>query len=76
MRERESSDEAMTISMGNPTISPAKPEEINRCSTFDLSAFDTGRECGSPLSWPCFDLSRCVDGSSIYVYDYEVRIHN
>lgn len=72
-RQRGSSDEELTLSLGTSMISGAKPEEINRCSGFDLSSFDIGRECGAPLSSPCFDLSRCVNGPSIYVYDYEVR---
>ena len=73
MTQRGSSDEELTLSLGTSMISGAKPEEVNRCSTFDLSSFDVGRDCGAPLSSPCFDLSRCVNGPSIYVYDYEVR---
>ena len=73
MRQLGSSDEELTLSAGIPMISVAKPEDVNRCSTFDLSSFNTGKECGAPLSSPCFDLSRCVNGPSIYVYDYEVR---
>ena len=49
------------------------PREVaNRCSSFDLAQFTTARDCGSPLSLPCFDIGRCRGGSSIYVYDPEV----
>lgn len=48
----------------------------NLCSNLDLSAFDAGQACGSPLSAPCFDHSRCrcCDSSrrprpTMYVYD-------
>lgn len=60
---------------GLPVLSmEPTPEEVNRCSNFDLSSFEVGRSCGSPLCAPCFDLSRCQQGSgpTIYVYDNEV----
>lgn len=51
----------------------------NRCSEMDLSLFDMGKICGSPLSSPCFDHRRCEaalegNGPSIYVYDYDCTL--
>lgn len=48
--------------------------ETNRCSDLDMALFDKGKVCGSPLSHPCFDYSRCDsgpggNGSGMYVYD-------
>lgn len=47
---------------------------INRCSELDVGLFDEGKACGSPLSMPCFDHSRCQlgrDGTppKVYIYD-------
>lgn len=45
------------------------------CPELDLSHFKRGRECGLPLSIPCFDYKRCHPkseeggGFKVYVYD-------
>lgn len=44
----------------------------NRCSDYDLSGFGDALNCGSPLSLPCFDFSRCRNGPTVYIYDEEV----
>ena len=34
--------------------------ESNRCAGLDMSLFDKGMICGWPLSYPCFQHSRCT----------------
>lgn len=49
------------------------PWSTNRCSDFDMSNFtEHAMSCGSPLSSPCFDFSRCRDSPTVYIYDSEV----
>lgn len=53
----------------------------SQCRKFniDVSVFEKGKECGSPLSSPCFDYSRCRlppegPGPTIYVYDFNCTL--
>ena len=53
--------------------------QTNRCSDLNMSMFDKGKACGSPLSQPCFDYSRCDlgpggNGMSMYVYDADCTL--
>eukprot|EP00752_Nemacystus_decipiens_P003214 g2975.t1 len=52
------------VTTTSPPISPAAQTtgSTNRCSDreFTTSTFDKGRTCGSPLSLPCFNYSRCA----------------
>lgn len=53
--------------------------QTNRCSDLDMTMFDKGKACGSPLSQPCFDYSRCDlgpggNGMSMYVYDADCTL--
>lgn len=57
-----------------------KPE-TNRCSDLDMSLFEKGLICGSPLTLPCFDYGRCQlppegKGPTIYVYDHDCTLAN
>ncbi|CAN0206852.1 unnamed protein product, partial [Scytosiphon promiscuus] len=58
--------------VGNPVT--------NRCSDVDLSLFSKGMECGSPLSAPCFNRSRCslenAENADIYVFDADCSLSN
>lgn len=66
---------AMTGSFGDPTSMADLPEvSTNRCSDYDLSGFAKAMNCGSPLSLPCFDFSRCRNGPTVYIYDQEVSL--
>lgn len=61
-------------SLGDPVAGKEFPAVVtNRCSDFDLSEMTDAMNCGSPLSAPCFDFSRCRDGPTVYVYDEEVK---
>lgn len=61
-------------SVGDPSpMGGFPPVSTNRCSDFDLSGFTDAMNCGTPLSSPCFDFSRCRDGPTVYVYDREVK---
>lgn len=63
----------MGRSAGNASPTADFPAwSTNRCSDFDLSGFTNAMNCGSPLSAPCFDFSRCRGGPTVYVYDKEV----
>lgn len=66
----------VTRSLADPTSTSARgfpPVSTNRCSDFDLSGFTKAMDCGSPLSSPCFDFSRCRESPpAVYVYDQEV----
>lgn len=62
----------------NMRTSPTK-----RCSDVDMSIFEKGRDCGPPLTAPCFDFSRCapnasasdgVGGPKIYVFDSDCSL--
>lgn len=60
-----------TLVVGNPSS--------NGCGDLDLSQFDKGKACGTPLTLPCFDNSRCVPpphgtGPTIYVYDKDCSL--
>jgi len=55
-----------------PSIVNIDPGSIDRCSGLRASDYEAGKVCGSPLTAPCFNRSRC-DRLSIYVYDQEVR---
>eukprot|EP00752_Nemacystus_decipiens_P004770 g4341.t1 len=67
---------AVVGSAGDPSTSVEWPKpRTNRCSDFDLSPFiDNAINCGSPLSSPCFNFSRCSDNPSVYVYDEECSL--
>lgn len=68
-----SNDERGLVVIGQLPLVEDTIETVNRCSRFDLSTFNNGKSCGPPLSAPCFDWSRCVGGTSIYVYDRKVN---
>lgn len=53
--------------------------QTNRCSDLDMALFDKGKVCGSPLSQPCFDYSRCTSphdghGGGFYVHDLDCSL--
>ena len=55
--------------------------QTNRCSDLNMNLFDKGKMCGSPLSHPCFDYSRCDlgpggNGINMYVHDGECSLRN
>lgn len=59
-----------------PSIAHILGRNIDRCSRWDATEMITsgGTNCGSPISEPCFDRSRCQSegGTKIYVFDQEV----
>lgn len=67
---------AVSGSLADPTSTSKRdfpPVSTNRCSDFDLSGFTNAMNCGSSLSAPCFDSSRCRDSPpTVYIYDREV----
>ena len=55
--------------------------QTNRCSDLNMALFDKGKVCGSPLSHPCFDYSRCDlgpggNGINMYVHDGDCSLRN
>jgi len=49
------------------------PVSTNRCSDLDLSGLTNAMNCGSPLSSPCFDFTRCRNAPpTVYIYDQKV----
>lgn len=78
----EASRPTLTINgPGSPSLNKLTFGEAvpSRCSELDFSHFRRGRECGLPLSLPCFDYKRCRPNSEgtafrVYVYDEDCSL--